>query len=131
MASWRDLDFYDFVGWHSAVCLKEVMGDRFDLRIRLFGTYFVECFDADMTGYCLSVQPGQSAESNQRSLLYYKEICQKPCIGINYGAATWIEKHFMHFTILGLPLADDGHTTTHALSLLCQTTPEAPMTKIN
>ena len=130
LASWDDMDFYDFVGWHGHVGLMEDTGrEPFDLIDRLCGTYLVECFEADLTNTLVSNQLNETEESMIEDLKFFEAVCRTPGIGIAHGTATWSKKEYKYFTLIYIPLADDYENANKILYLIIDSSPKQPLTR--
>jgi len=131
LASWNDMDFYDFVGWHGRVGLMEVIDQPFDLKVRLFGTILTDVFKESLTGKLMSEQENETPKNIIEDFKFFKAICDTPGIGLAYGPGNWVKTEYKHYTLIYIPLADDGENTTHILSIILSTTAEEPLTKLS
>ncbi|MDH3472908.1 MAG: PAS domain-containing protein [Rhodospirillales bacterium] len=121
LPAWSDFDFYDFKGWHGSVAVQEVIAEPFDLRCRLWGSHLTQVLGADNTGKRFS-ELGSTYTENDLSYLH--ELCRCGAIGKSHGSLDWLQRHYKSVAFVDLPLADDGTTVSHLLTVLTETSRE-------
>lgn len=111
LPAWQAFNFTDFVGWHARIAVSKREGD--DLRFRIFGSAFTELFARDLTGALLidSLVPEQKRETAQ----HFKRCIEWPLIGLAVGSVPAVDRDFLEFQVLDLPLGDADGTVTHFL----------------
>lgn len=102
MPRWQDFEFTEFVGWHAEIALSEREGN--DLRFRIFGGKFVELFAQDMTGQLLAAS--MAPQQYEAIIEHFRRCIDGPKMGMVIGRVPTLERAFLGFQVLDLPLAD-------------------------
>ncbi|MCP4710458.1 MAG: PAS domain-containing protein [Planctomycetes bacterium] len=114
MPSWNDYQLEEFFEWNGRIMVLDIIPTPFDARVRLWGTKLVDVLGYDRTGMLLSEIDIPDIEMD---IQYYKELCEKPCIGSRNGPINWAHRQHVNVSHLDLPLSSDGHTADKILSL--------------
>lgn len=116
LPSWADFEFRDFSGWHANLILYEVLQDPFDLLYRICGSRAAWAYGRDLTGK--TMRHGADGIQEDIDLIYYQEMTEQRMFGICEGPAYWRGRHYLQHAFLSLPLAEDGDTVTHFITVL-------------
>lgn len=102
------------LGW---VVLADALEGFTDFRYRTIGTSVTRYIMADATGRTASEvfsEYGQAAVNGV--IAAYRKCARDHAIVHAYGPADWLDRDFLDFESLYLPLSDDGRTSNMVLS---------------
>ncbi len=101
-----DIDPLDFPKLLPYIFLYDVHSDPYSLTMRLFGTMLVEARGRDCTGETFEqVHEGVEVTDVRKD---YDKTALTLTPTIKVGAATWINKDYLKYSRLLLPLSEDG-----------------------
>lgn len=103
----KDLDFFDFKGWHGWLALYDVTWDPFNYVCRLSGTKIDELYGLNTTGFDRGMMNEVYAETLVRDT-FDEMNCRNLMISRVTGPLNVVGKTFSQVIYLELPLSDDG-----------------------
>lgn len=109
----RDIDPIEIPQLMPQVALVDILRDPLDYRYRLFGTRLVDVMGAERTGKRMREVMDPAAIAATEQLLAGLIATREP---IAFGGRLfWLDKEFIRFETLILPLAADGETVDMAV----------------
>lgn len=111
--AWSDFDIMDFQAWWGWLYVRDVIAfEPMSLRYRLWGTQVTELYGVDVTGQVIE----QDVASETADLLgvadtdyrFFRHVLQNRQIGVMSGQQRWRNRGHVWYSMLCLPLADDG-----------------------
>lgn len=114
---WGDMDFADFRGWHSSICLGQFPDDEPDPLIRLMGQDFVDLALQEMKGTRFgAIYPRLYALQFRE---HFQAIRDHGLIGLATGKIAKIGRSHVRMRVMELPFRDGGpkvERTVHVLA---------------
>ena len=115
---WRDMEFADFRGWHSLLCLSQFEGAEPDPLFRLFGEDAIDIAGFNPTGLRFSQFTPRLYDLQYRE--HFSRIRQTGLIGLTAGNLAYEGRGHIRLHILELPFRDGGpqvERLAHAVSV--------------
>ncbi|HEY2069603.1 MAG TPA: PAS domain-containing protein [Rhizomicrobium sp.] len=110
----RPSEMKEHLGW---VILLDVLPDFSDFRYRTIGSRVTQYFLGDGTGRTLSEVFAPYGEGAIGGVLAVHRKCARDQVVLrSHGGAGWLERSFLDFDALYMPLSDDGVTANMILS---------------
>lgn len=109
----RDIDPIEIPQLMPQVALVDILREPLDYRYRLFGTRLVEVMGAERTGKRMREVMNPAAIAATERLLAGLIATREPIAFA--GRLFWLDKEFIRFETLVLPLAADGETVDMAV----------------
>jgi hypothetical protein len=110
----RPAEMKEHLGW---VILVDVFPDLSDFRYRMIGSRVTQYFLQDSTGKTVSEAFASSGEAAVKAALaVHRKSARDRVVLRSHGGAGWLDRSFLDFDAIYLPLSDDGTNVNMILS---------------
>ncbi len=106
LPSWRDFDFYDFVGWHGWICVFDIQHDSFDWTCRLSGTLVDQITGRTFQGKSRADVYDQAV--TESTMEFFEQALIQRKIGWCVGPINVVGRDHINAQYLELPCSNDG-----------------------
>jgi len=113
---WKEMDFVDFRGWHSSICLGQFPDDEHDPLIRLMGQEFVDLSLQEMKGTRFGTIYPRLYDLQFRE--HFRAIRDHGLIGLASGKVANFGRSHIHVRVLELPFRDGGPKVERTVHIL-------------
>lgn len=121
LPAWRDFELSDFVDWYGWIVVEDVIpGDAYNSVIRLWGTNVTKLYGLDLTGKRTRDYAGEIYSTEDYDMS--RELVKNPSIRLCSGPLDWKHGYHWrpatHYTLIQLPLANDGVVVDKLIMLI-------------
>ncbi|NQV46022.1 MAG: hypothetical protein HQ501_14010 [Rhodospirillales bacterium] len=121
LPAWRDFNLEDFVDWYGWISVEDIIpGPTYDSVFRLWGINLAEYYGKDLTNKRMSEFLGDLFAPEDFEFL--QNLHGTHNFTISWGPVKWqtpeIWRYSKRYSVIELPLADDGQTVDRFISLV-------------